>query len=151
MKGFDEYDALDKLIASGDLPDIELWIIGRWPKEIVWKRARTFPACAGPALADLLRQCHGYITASRWEPGGMHYIEGLQCGLPIAFHEDGGGIPELATRYGVSFRENLVEAVKSLVTNYAQHRAKLLSKPPSGEGMCLAYRDIVQRVLAERL
>jgi glycosyltransferase involved in cell wall biosynthesis len=150
MKGFDEYDALDKLIESGALPGIELWIIGRWPSDIVWKRARTFPPCAGPALADLLRQCHGYITASRWEPGGMHYIEGLQCGLPIAFHEDGGGIPELAIRYGVPFRENLADAAKSLVANYPQHRAKLLNAPPSGEGMCLAYRDIVQRVLAER-
>ena len=80
----------------------------------------------------------------------MHYIEGLQCGLPITFHEDGGGIPELAVRYGVPFRENLAEAVNSLVSNYAEHRARLLNAPPSGEGMCLAYRDIVQRVLAER-
>jgi glycosyltransferase involved in cell wall biosynthesis len=150
MKGFDEYDALDKLIESGALPNVELWIIGRWPSDIVWKRARTFPACAGPALAGLLRQCHGYITASRWEPGGMHYIEGLQCGLPITFHEDGGGIPELAIRYGVPFRENLPDAVKSLVANYAQHRTHLMKAPPSGEGMCHAYRDIVQRVLAER-
>lgn len=150
MKGFDEYAKLDELIASGALPEVELWVIGRWPSDITWKRARTFPPCAGPALAGLLRQCHGYITASRWEPGGMHFIEGLQCGLPIAFHEDGGGIPELARRYGVPFRENLREAVQQLVREYANHRAAVLADGPSGEGMCLAYRSIVQRVLADR-
>jgi glycosyltransferase involved in cell wall biosynthesis len=150
MKGFDEYAELDRLIGAGNLPGIELWVIGRWPRELIWKAARTFPPCAGPALAGLLRQCDGYITASRWEPGGMHFIEGLQCGLPIAFHEDGGGIPEFARRYGVSFGSNLAEAVRELMADYGTHRAKLLGNPPSGEGMCLAYRDIVQRVLAER-
>jgi glycosyltransferase involved in cell wall biosynthesis len=150
MKGFDEYAEIDRLIAAGVLKDVELWVIGRWPKEIVWKSARTFPPRAGPALASLLRQCDAYITASRWEPGGMHFIEGLQCGLPIAFHEDGGGIPELARRYGVPFRSELAEAVENLRKNYAMHRANLLANPPSGEGMCLTYRDIVQRVLAER-
>jgi glycosyltransferase involved in cell wall biosynthesis len=150
MKGFDEYAELDRLIANGALPDVELWVIGRWPKDIGWKSARTFPPCAGPELAGLLRQCHGYITASRWEPGGMHFIEGLQCGLPIAFHEDGGGIPELARRYGVSFRNGVAEAVAELTARYSELRAGLLGNPPSGEGMCLAYRDIVQRVLAER-
>lgn len=149
MKGFDEYAALDSLIADGTLPGVELWIIGRWPSDIVWKKARTFAPCAGPALADLLRQCHGYITASRWEPGGMHFIEGAQCGLPLLFHEDGGGIPELARKYGVGFRDDLADATKRFISNYAQHRSEVLTRPPSGDGMCLAYREIVQRVLAE--
>ena len=150
MKGFDEYAALDSLIADGTLPNVELWIIGRWPADITWKKARTFAPCAGPALADLLRQCHGYITASRWEPGGMHFIEGAQCGLPLLFHEDGGGIPELARRYGVGFRDNLADATKQFIANYTQHRNEVLTAPPSGDKMCLAYREIVQRVLAER-
>lgn len=150
MKGFDEYAELDRLITAGELPGVELWVVGRWPKDITWKSARTFGPCAGPELANILRQCHGYITASRWEPGGMHFIEGLQCGLPIAFHEDGGGIPELARRYGVGFREGIADAVKSLIADYGKHRANLLAVPPGGEQMCLAYRDIVQRILAER-
>ena len=150
MKGFDEYAALDSLIADGTLPNVELWIIGRWPSDIVWKKARTFGPCAGPALADLLRQCHGYITASRWEPGGMHFIEGAQCGLPLLFHEDGGGIPELGRTFGGGFRDNLADAAKRFISNYAQHRSEVLTIPPSGDRMCLAYREIVQRVLAER-
>jgi hypothetical protein len=115
----------------------------------VWKKARTFGPCAGPALADLLRQCHGYITASRWEPGGMHFIEGAQCGLPLLFHEDGGGIPELACKYGIGFRDNLADAAKRFISEYTHHRSAVLTRPPSGDGMCLAYREIIQRVLAE--
>jgi hypothetical protein len=80
----------------------------------------------------------------------MHFIEGLQCGLPIAFHEDGGGIPELARRYGKGFRSNLAETVTGLMRDYEQHRRDLLNSPPSGDAMCLAYRQIVQRVLADR-
>ncbi len=156
MKGFAEYAALDALIASGELPGVELWIIGRWPADIVWKSARTFPPCAGPALAGLLRQCHGYITASRWEPGGMHFIEGLQCGLPLLYHEDGGGICELGKKHGLGFREPstssgqaLKDAVKTFIARYGEHRASVLAHPPSGDAMCIAYREIVQRVLAE--
>ena len=80
----------------------------------------------------------------------MHFIEGAQCGLPLLFHEDGGGIPELARKFGVGFRDNLAEATKRFISNYAQHRSEVLTIPPSGDGMCLAYRKIVQRVLAER-
>jgi glycosyltransferase involved in cell wall biosynthesis len=149
MKGFDEYAQLDQLIANGTLPNVELWIIGRWPADIQWRAARTFAPCAGPELASLLRECHGYITASRWEPGGMHFIEGLQCGLPLLFHEDGGGIVELGRKYGAGFRDNLAEHVHAFIDTYTQHRNAVLSKPPSGDGMCLSYREIIQRVLAE--
>lgn len=150
MKGFPQYAELDARIADGTLAGVELWVIGRWPKDLHWKTARTFPPASGPALAELLRECHGYITASRHEPGGMHFIEGLQCGLPLLFHEDGGGIVELGRKHGVGFRENLVEGVRSLIAGYAGFRESVLRKPPSGDGMCLAYREAIQRVLAER-
>ncbi len=150
MKGFPQYAELDASIAAGELPGVELWVIGRWPKELAWRAARTFPPCTGPVLAGLLRECHGYITASLWEPGGMHFIEGLQAGLPLLYHEDGGGIPELGRRYGVGFRDNLVDGVRALIAGYAGFREKVLAHPPSGDGMCLAYRETIQRVLAER-
>jgi hypothetical protein len=41
-KGFSVYQEVDRLIAEGRLPDTELWAIGRWPKEIRWRAARTF-------------------------------------------------------------------------------------------------------------
>ena len=59
MKGFAAYREIDELIAAGKLPGFELWIIGRWPAELAWKAARTFPPASGADLGTLLRQCHG--------------------------------------------------------------------------------------------
>lgn len=148
MKGFGVYREIDELIAAGKLPGVDLWIIGRWPKEITWKSARTFPPASGAGLAELLRQCHVYVTASQWEPGGMHFIEGLQCGTPIIYHEDGGGIVELARGYGFGFRDDVAEAIAAIREGYAEYRAKVLAAPPSGDRMCIAFREVIQQTLA---
>src|SRR2546430_110190 len=110
------------MIADGRLPETELWVIGRWPKEIQWKAAKTHPACSGPALGDLLRQCHVYLTASLWEPGAMHPVEGLQCGLPLIYHEDGGGTVEMGRKYGIGFRDDVFGAIQTMRARYAEFR-----------------------------
>jgi glycosyltransferase involved in cell wall biosynthesis len=148
MKGFDVYEAIDAGIAEGRLPDTELWVIGRWPAGLRWRAARLFPPCRGAALADRLRQCHAYVTASRWEPGGMHYIEGAQCGLPVAYHEDGGGIVEVARRFGVGYRDSAVEAVQDLRTRWPALRLQVLQHAPSGERMAVEYRTLLERLIA---
>ena len=150
LKGFDVYERVDRLIADGQLPGVEFWVIGRWPKNLQWKAARTFPATSGTALASLLRQCHAYLTASRWEPCGMHHVEGAQCGLPLIYHEDGGGIVEAGRKYGVGFKEDVASAIRECRDRYSELRDRLLSEMPSGDRMCLAYADVVQRLLAER-
>ncbi len=149
LKGFKVYEEVDRLIAEGRLPGVELWVVGRWPKEIQWRAARTFAPVNGEPLARLLRQCHAYLTASLWEPGGMHFIEGVQCGLPVAYHEDGGGIVEVASRYGVGFREQPGEAIHELRARYSAFREAAVASPPSGDEMVLAYRRLVQRQLVE--
>jgi glycosyltransferase involved in cell wall biosynthesis len=149
LKGFKVYAEVDRLIADGALPGVELWVIGRWPKDIQWRAARTFSPVNGEPLARLLRQCHAYLTASLWEPGGMHFIEGLQCGLPVAYHEDGGGIVEVASRFGVGFRDDVAAAITGLRERYPALRQATLADPPSGDEMSLQYRKIIQRMLAE--
>ena len=147
-KGFDVYREMDEAIAQGLLKDVELWIVGRWPADIQWKCAKTFPPCAGVKLAALLRQCHAYVTASRYEPGAMHPVEGLQCGLPLLYHPETGGTVELGQRYGVEISGSLSDAVEVLRSNYSQLRTTILAEPPSGDLMCLEYRRLIQRVLS---
>jgi glycosyltransferase involved in cell wall biosynthesis len=147
-KGFDVYEEIDSLIASGRLPGVELWIIGRWPSSIRWRAARTFGPCAGRNLAGLLRQCHAAVTASRFEPGAMHPVESLQCGLPLLYHADGGGTLELGTKFGVLLRDDFPAAVEELKATYLDLRARLLREGPSGDGMCLKYRQLIQSILA---
>jgi len=150
LKGFDIYEEVDRLIAAGELPGFELWVIGRWPSGIHWKSARTFPPSAGRALAAQLRACHLYLTATRWEPCGMHHVEGAQCGLPLLYHEDGGGVVEAGLRYGIGFRDNVAAALLDARDRYTELRQQVLARLPSGDRMVLAYAEIIQRLLAER-
>jgi len=144
-KGFKVYQDVDRMIADGALPGTELWVIGRWPKEIRWRAARAVAPAHGARLAALLRRCHVYLTASVWEPGAMHFIEGLQCGLPVVFHEDGGGNVEVARPFGVAFRDDVRGALEAARARYATLREAVLVGAPSGDAMALAYARLIQR------
>ncbi len=149
MKGFAVYKLVDEMIADGRLPDTELWIIGGRPPEMQWRAARLFAPVAGRELAALLRQCHVYITASLWEPCGMHHVEGVQCGLPLLYHEDGGGIVEAGQRYGIGFREaSLLAAIQEIRTRYQEMRQRVFSAMPDGLSMAMDYVRSVYRVLS---
>ena len=150
MKGFDVYQEVDRLITEGELSDVELWVIGRWPADIVWRRARLFPPTRGIDLARKLRACHAYVTASRWEPAGMHHVEGAQCGLPLVYHEDGGGIVEAGLRYGIGYREDVGSAIRQMRGDYDTMRGRVLESIPSGDRMCAEYVDVIQQMLATR-
>lgn len=150
MKGFPVYQQIDNLIADGSLKGFELWVIGRWPVDIKWRCAVTFPPANGHELAELLRQCHLYLTASLWEPCGMHHVEGAQCGLPLLCHADGGGIVEAAEKYGVVYSdENFIEVLERVKGGYRQLREKVLLNMPSGYRMNADYVRVIQYVLAQ--
>ncbi len=152
MKGFAVYKQLDDLIADGKIQGVELWIIGHWPENIVWRSARTFPPTSGAGLAGLLRQCHAYITASLWEPCGMHHVEGAQCGLPLLFHEDGGGIVEAGEKYGIGFREeSLIKAIDEMRERYLEMRERVFQFMPDGNKMAVECVRIVEKIIATRI
>jgi len=146
-KGFDVYEAIDVAIAEGRLPGVELWIVGRWPENIRWRAARTFPACSGHRLASVLRDCHVVVTASRHEPGAMHPVEAMQCGLPLLYTADTGGTVELGQRFGVLLGEDFPQAIEAMRARYRELRDEVLREAPSGDVMCAAYRRIVQQLV----
>ncbi len=148
-KGFAVYRDIDEMIAEGLLPDTELRIIGRWPSEIRWKAAETLPPCSGAALGRLLRECHVLISASLWEPGAMHPVEGIQCGLPLLYHADGGGTVELGRKFGIAFRGDVGGAIGEMRRRYSELREAAIAAPPSGDLMCLEYRRLIQRCIAQ--
>lgn len=147
MKGFDWYERIDGMIDRGELPDIEFWVIGRWPQKIDWRRARCFAPCTGRKLADLLRRCDIYVTASRWEPCGMHHVEGVQCGMPLLYHEDGGGIVEAGRRYGIGFREDFGAALHEMRRGYGRYLANAIRQAPNGDRMCMDFIDAIQAMI----
>ena len=143
-KGFDVYRDIDALITERLADQFELWVIGRWPSDLKWKSAKTFAPASGRQLAGLLRECHGYVSASRFEPGAMHVAEGLQCGLPLLYHRDSGGTVEQGRRYGMEISENLKETLLNFSQNLPELRGQLLSSPPSGTRMAAEYFELIQ-------
>lgn len=147
MKGFDVYEKVDHLIAEGKLPGFELRVIGRWPKSVRWRSAELIGPMTGHPLAHRLRECHIYLTASLWEPCGMHHVEGAQCGLPLVYHEDGGGIVEAGLRYGIGFRDNPADALSEMAMRLPEFRKKVFSAMPSGDRMAMDYADACRMLL----
>ena len=149
LKGFDVYEEIDSLIAGGELPGFELRVIGRWPESLKWKAAMTFPPSSGKKLAAQLRECHMYVTGSRWEPCGMHHVEGVQCGLPLVYHEDGGGIVEAGLRYGLGFKSDVKAALLAARQDYDLLRGKVLDLMPDGELMCWEYERAIRQMIMQ--
>lgn len=150
LKGYDVYQQLDGMLAAGELPGVAFRVIGRWPKEIDWRATETLGPLTGKPLAEKLRECHLYLTASRWEPCGMHHVEGAQCGLPLIYHEDGGGIVEAGRRYGVGFRDDVGAAIRAAISDLAGLRDRVLRQIPSGDRMVLEFVETLQRLVVER-
>lgn len=150
LKGFDVYRHLDEMIAEQEIDGVEFTYIGNWPEALVWRATRAVRPLSGKRLATELRNHHLYITGSRWEPCGMHHVEGAQCGLPLLFHEDGGGIVEAGRRYGIGFRDNLLEALQEIVSDFHAYRRAVRADAPSGDRMTLEYVELIQSLLALR-
>ncbi len=148
LKGFDIYESVDRMISEGRLPGFILRVIGRWPKSIQWKSAELFGPMTGRRLADNLRECHIYLTASRWEPCGMHHVEGAQCGLPLVYHEDGGGIVEAGKKYGLGYRNDPSVALREVAERWPEFRKRVFQQMPSGDRMVMEYSDICRSLLA---
>jgi len=119
MKGFDVYQYLDEL--CGKHPDkYQFTYIGRYAKEYKPKNTIIVDPLFDEKLGNELRKHDVYITASRWEPCGMHHIEGAASGLPILYHQDGGGIVEGCVSHGIMFSnlDEIETKINEIYINY---------------------------------
>jgi hypothetical protein len=102
MKGFDIYTKIDEYLQENDRFDFTY--VGRYFQGYSPKKTSIISPLYGHDLGSELRNHDIYVTASRWEPCGMHHIEGASCGLPVLYHVDGGGINETCANHGYQFR-----------------------------------------------
>ena len=117
LKGFDLYTEIDKYLENHD--DFEFTYVGRYCKEHQPKNTRIVAPLSGESLGAELRKHDVYVTASRFEPCGMHHIEGAASGLPVLYHVDGGGIVEGCSQHGLQFStfDEFLEAISFLRKN----------------------------------
>jgi len=100
MKGWDTYEQIDDWISE---KEIEFTFAGNFPNNISLKNTKVLSPITGEELANEIKKHNIYITASQYEPCGMHHIEGIGCGLPYLYTSEGGGLRE-AGEFGLEFR-----------------------------------------------
>lgn len=151
MKGFDIYERMDMLCGMEPYCDLfEFTFIGNLSMSVDFQHTRCLPVMAGMELAHALKQQHVYLSAARHEPGGNHYIEGVQCGLPVLFLET-GSLREYCGEYGIGFTLVDFEAKLMLMREqYGRLFAKAQQAPHTAERMSRAYEDLLLMLVAER-
>ena len=125
-KGFDSYIELDKQLRNRS--DIQFTYIGRYYKGYKPQNTKVLEPLYGLELADELRKHDVYLTSAKWEACGMHHIEASSCGLPVAYHKDGGGINEICNTHGIVYED--VSKVCDVVREVFNKRLELVSKIP---------------------
>lgn len=145
LKGFDIYQKIDQYILDNPECPFEFYYIGNHNNSYKPTSTNLIPPACGKELGDLLRKFDVYVTASRWEPGGMHHIEAASCGLPILYHEDGGGINELASLHGEIFRdfEGFLSKFNLLVATYKEYRGKINYDNLSSTTCCEKFYNLM--------
>ena len=151
MKGYDIYERLDALLATEPYAgQFEFTHIGRVPLGLALPNSRVLPVLEGAELADELRTHHAHITGARFEPGGNHYIEAMQCGLPVLYLRS-GGTPEYCAGYGCEFTPITFERVlQQFPAQYAQRRRAVLEYGYDADRMSARYLELFQSLVNAR-
>ncbi len=151
LKGFDIYSKLDDLLATDTYRNkIDFTYIGNLPDGFEFKNATYIPPRSGVELADLIRQHHVYITASRNEPGSNHQNEGALCGLPL-FYLENASMPEYCHDFGLGFQiENFEQKLDEMSESYAKWVVRMKDFSFTTERTCAAYYQLFEQLLAQR-
>ena len=149
MKGFDIYTKLDEYLEKRS--DISFTYIGNYYSKFKPKNTNVLQPLNGITLGNELRNYDAYITASRWEPCGMHHIEGASCGLPVLFHKEGGGINESCKNYGIEYNDidSCIKAIEKMKKLYFKYRNQIPYEFLSAERCCSEYYDIIIEIFNE--
>jgi len=146
MKGFDVYNFLDKFVDVNK--QFSFTYMGRYNKQYTPKNTKIIPPAYGLEIGNTLREHDVYITAARYEACGMHHIEAARCGLPVVYHKDGGGVPELCRNHGIGFYdiETFGSALKEVLARYSEIRANIDYDFLKMQRCCSEYENVLNLI-----
>ena len=125
LKGFEIYNKLDKILETNK--DFSFTFIGNYNKKYKPKNINLIKPITGIELSNILREHDIYLTATQFEPGGVHYVEGMLCGLPVLYYKNGGSVKETVNDCGLEFNdiEDLLKKIKIIANNYDNYKNKI--------------------------
>lgn len=147
LKGFHIYNELDKLLEKNQ--DIEFTYIGNYNENYKPKHIKLLPSANGKKLGDLLRNHDIYLTATQYEPGAMHYVEGLSCGLPVLYATNGGGAHEVCKMAGEEYHDidTMFKKLNEIKNNYNGYVKNINYKYLGSKRCCEDYYQLIQNLL----
>jgi glycosyltransferase involved in cell wall biosynthesis len=124
IKGFDTYSYLDKTL---DFDRFEYRFIGQSP--MTFDHISLSEALPSAGLAEKLRECDIYITASRNDPASNSLLEAITCGLPVIYLNSGGH-KEIAGFAGIGFDrpEEIPALIEKILADYEAYRHSLYAR-----------------------
>jgi glycosyltransferase involved in cell wall biosynthesis len=118
LKGGPLFKWLDEHL---DWDRFEYTFVGRVNQK--FKNIVHIPPQDSESLASLLRQHDVFVSGSQFEPCSNALLEGLTCGLPALYRNEGGN-SELVGKGGVAFLDesDVLEKLEVLVSDYKIYR-----------------------------
>lgn len=151
LKGSDIYLRLDEMLSKPPYAGrFEFTYVGNLPFGMSLCNSRHVKTVHPKDVGGLLRSHHAYVSAARFEAAGNHFIEAVQCGLPVAYLNS-GSLPEYCGSCGVEFTlDSFQGALEALRENYADLRAKALARPYPASLMAERYEALMLEVVESR-
>lgn len=151
MKGFDIYQRLDQMMGEDRYGQrYSFTYIGGKPPDFQFKNSRYIEPTSGVALANLLKEHHVYVTASRNEPGGNHQNEGASCGLPVLYLRS-GCMPEYVNDFGLGYDEaDFEDRLEEMRGRYAEIRTRLPAFDRTSDRMAENYTNLIEELAETR-
>lgn len=127
-KGFNDYKFLDENL---DFDRYEVVFVGRSPIE--FKNIKTYGTLKSEQLAEKLRSCDIYLTASLDDPCSNALLEGIASGL-VPLYKLSGGHPDIIKKcgdcgLGFNSPNEMLEVIKNISSNLEFYFDKI--KPAS--------------------
>lgn len=143
MKGFDIYNQIDQFVTDNN--QFEFTYIGRYNSQYRPKSTKLIEPLYGENLGKELQKCDIYVTASRYEPCGMHHIEGASCGLPVLYHRDGGAIVDVCKHHGEMYQDfdDFIQKLKIMSNDIDKYRKKIIYRNLDIEKCCNEFMNII--------
>jgi glycosyltransferase involved in cell wall biosynthesis len=148
-KGFDVYKEIDRLLPLSKWKGrISFTYIGNPSREVSFQNTSVLSPMSGLELGDELRSHHVYVTGSQNEPGSMHQIEGMMCGLPVVFRNS-GALPEYCAGFGEMFAgpQDIEAALERMIVSYDKWEQRVRNISLTSERMAHAYLKLFQELL----